>query len=212
MKKQRMRAAIYARVSTEDQHCEMQLTELRGVAERFGWDSTEYVEKASGKGGAKRPVLERLFADARLRKFDVVLVWKLDRFGRSVADFVRNIQSLDALGIRFFCPGQGIDTDQKSPTSRLLMHILVAVAEFERELIKERTRAGQAQYRRDFAAGKIGTERHSRSGRDLPSGRPKKIFPRDKALAMRKRGVSIRDIAKALGVGRGTIERLLKTP
>lgn len=210
--RKKMKAAIYARVSDKDQHCEMQLTELNGVAQRFGWEPIEYVEKASGKTGGKRPVLDRLLADGRLRKFDVVLVWKLDRFGRSVLDFVRNIQALDALGIRFFCPGQGIDTDQKSPISRLLMHILVAVAEFERELIRERTRAGQAQYTRDFAAGKVGKERHSKSGRDLPSGRPKKIFPRDKALALRKKGKSIREIAQVLGVGRGTIERLLKTP
>jgi len=76
-----MKAAIYARVSTEDQHCEMQLTELSGYAERMGWPAVPYVEKASGKAGSRRPVLDQLLADARLRKFDVVLCWKLDRFG-----------------------------------------------------------------------------------------------------------------------------------
>ncbi len=121
-----LKSAIYARVSTADQFCQMQLSDLRPFTERMGWNLVEYVENASTRG--KRAVLDKLMADARMRKFDVVVVWKLDRFGRSVRELVENIETLDRLGIRFVCPGQSIDTDQKNPTGRLLMHILAAVA------------------------------------------------------------------------------------
>src|ERR1035438_5303433 len=88
-----LRIAIYARVSTQDQHCELQLSELRAYCQRSGWaDVVEYVEKVSGKAGQKRPQLEQLLADARLKKIDVVLVWKIDRFGRSVQEFVERVQ------------------------------------------------------------------------------------------------------------------------
>src|SRR4051794_1071384 len=118
-----MTAAIYARVSSEDQHCEMQLTELHGYAERNGWSVVEYVEKESGKAGVKRPVLDQLIADARMKRFDVVVVWKLDRFGRSLRDLIEHIQTLDSMGIRFVAPNQGIDTDNRSPIGKLLLHI-----------------------------------------------------------------------------------------
>lgn len=189
-----MIAAIYARVSTEDQHCEMQLTELRGYASRMGWEAVEYVEKASGKAGSKRPVLERLMNDARLRRFDIVLVWKLDRFGRSVPEFVERVQRLDTAGVRFIAVTQGIDTDGKSPTGKLLMHILAAIAEFERDLIRERVRAGVAEARR----------------RGKHCGRPKKVFRRDEAAEMRARGLSWRKIEAALGVPQATLRLALK--
>ena len=131
-----LRIAIYARVSTQDQHCELQFSELRTYCHRWGWtDIAEYVEKVSGKAGQKRPVLEQLLADARLKKVDVVLVWKIDRFGRSVQEFVERVRTLDDVGVRFIAPNQGIDTDQRSPAGRLLTHILAAIAEFERDLI-----------------------------------------------------------------------------
>jgi putative DNA-invertase from lambdoid prophage Rac len=198
-------AAIYARVSTEDQRCDMQLTELREYAARMGWQVVEYVEKASGKANAPRPVQKRLFADARLRKFDVVLVWKLDRFGRSTSDLLSNIQALDQSDIRFIAPGQGIDTDKRNPMSKLIMHIMAAFAEFERDLIVERVKAGVAEYQAAWRKGKVGKEVHSKSGKDLPSGRPKRIFRRDQVNALRKQGLSWRAIAKQLSLPVSTI-------
>src|ERR1700737_3206636 len=97
-----MKAVIYARVSTIDQSCEMQLLELREYAARRGWQiAGEYVD--TGWSGARdnRPELDRLMRDARVRRFDTVLVWKLDRWGRSVAHCIRSIQELASLGIRF---------------------------------------------------------------------------------------------------------------
>src|SRR4051812_6587795 len=102
-------AAIYARVSTLDQHCEMQLTELRVDLERRGWVRVEeYVEMRSTR--KRRPQLERLLEDAGRGRFSVVVCWKLDRFGRSVQELCENIAALDRAGVRFLAPSQGIDT------------------------------------------------------------------------------------------------------
>lgn len=205
-----MKAAIYARVSTEDQHCELQLTELRAYCLRNNWEVFEYIEKASGKAGARRPVLQKLMEDARLKRFDAVLVWKVDRFGRSIGNFVENVRTLDSLGIRFIAPTQSIDTDQRSPIAKLLMNLLALLAEFERDLIVERVSAGVTEYRRAFKAGKVGIERKSKSGKNLPHGRPSKIFPRDKAKAMRAEGKSWNEIAKALRVNKSTVRKALR--
>jgi len=206
-----IKAAIYARVSTSDQNCDMQLSELREYASRMGWDPpAEYVEKASGKRGTKRPVQERLIADARLRRFDVVMVWKIDRMGRSFLELAGIIETLDQLGIRFVIPSQGIDTDKRSPMSRFVIGIFSLIAEFERAIIVERVSAGVEQSRKDYAAGRIGKDKHTRSGKDLPSGRPKKIFRRDEALRLRSEGVSFRAIAKTLKVPVSTVVDALK--
>jgi DNA invertase Pin-like site-specific DNA recombinase len=192
-----MIAAIYARVSTEDQKCDLQLTELRGYVERSGWKAIEYVETASGKAGGKRPVLDRLLQDARLKKFDFVLVWKLDRFGRSLQHLIENVQTLDSAGIRFIVPSQNIDTDTKSPMGKFLMHIFGAFAEFERDLIVERVRAGVAEAQRQ---GKH-------------CGRPKRVFRRDEALRLRKQGHSWRQIGKMMEVPWSTVRtRCLGVP
>lgn len=189
-----MRIAIYARVSTQDQHCELQLSELRGYCQRSGWANVdEYIEKASGKAGQKRPQLEQLLTDARLRKIDVVVVWKIDRFGRSVQEFVERVRTLDDMGVRFIAPNQGIDTDQHSPAGRLLMHVLASIAEFERDLIQERVRAGVAEAKRQ---GKH-------------CGRPKRVFRRDEAEKLRSEGLSWRAIARKLDVPQATIRRAL---
>ncbi|HZO55375.1 MAG TPA: recombinase family protein, partial [Bryobacteraceae bacterium] len=193
MKESAIRAAIYARVSTTDQHNEIQIRELTEYVERRGWNlAAIYQDKVSG-AKAKRPGLDAMMADARLRKFDVVLVLKLDRFGRSLMNCVAGIQELAALDIRFIAVSQGLDTDQSNPTSRLLLHILAAVAEFERELICERVRAGVANAKKN--------------GKQL--GRPKVIFDRQKAMELRAAGISLPQIAKALGVGQGTVVRAL---
>jgi DNA invertase Pin-like site-specific DNA recombinase len=205
-----MRAAIYARVSTLDQNCEMQLREIREYITRRGWTiNDEYVDRAWSGAKASRPELDRCMRDAALHKFDAVLVWKLDRFGRSVLNLSEQLQSLTSHGIRFLATSQGIDTDQSNPTSRLLLHILAAVAEFERELIKERVLAGVRTYSKAYEAGKVGAERHSRSGKNLPQGRPRCVFDRRRAIEMRDKGMSVRAISAKLRVGVGTIHRAI---
>jgi putative DNA-invertase from lambdoid prophage Rac len=196
-----MRAALYARVSTTDQSCEMQTRELREYAARRGWEiAGEYVD--TGWSGAKvsRPELNRLMADARLRRFDAIICWKLDRFGRSLVNCVSAIQELASVGVRFLSVSQGLDTDQANPTSQLLLHILAAVAQFERELIRERVMAGMKSAK---AKGKA-------------IGRPRLVFDRQRAVDLRAQGISYPQIARELGLSLGTVVRacagLSKTP
>lgn len=205
-----LRAAVYARVSTDDQHCEMQFRELGELAQRNGWERIDYVEMESTR--KRRPILEQLLKDARARKFDIVLAWKLDRFGRSTKELLTHIEQLDLAGVRFICGV--IDTDKRNPVSRLTLHILAAVAEFERDLIRERTMAGSKEYARAHKAGEIGVMfqgrvRESRSKRNLPPGRPKRIFRRDEAEKLRKLGWSWRAIAKHLEVSASTLRGAL---
>jgi DNA invertase Pin-like site-specific DNA recombinase len=146
---------------------------------------------------ANRPGVDKLMADARQRRFDAVLVWKLDRFGRSLVHCVSGIQELSSLGIRFIATSQGLDTDESNPASKLLLHILAAVAQFERELIRERVSAGM---RNAKAKG-------TRSGKAI--GRPRRIFNRDEVLRLRQDGLSLAKIAREMNVGVGTIARAL---
>jgi DNA invertase Pin-like site-specific DNA recombinase len=183
-----MTAAIYARVSTADQKHDLQLTELRDYAARMGWATVEYTDKMSGTK-AGRPGLGRLMEDARMKRVDIVLCWKIDRFGRSIKDLIMNVLLLDGYGVRFIALTQSIDTDKKNPASRFMLHILAAVAEFEREMIVERVNAGLAEAKR----------------KGVHCGRPKKIFRRDHALELRAQGKSLRAIAAALGVPLSTV-------
>lgn len=209
-----MKAAIYARVSTTDQQCSMQLTELRSYAAARGWEvaqENEYVDEGfSGKNG-NRPALKRIMsaATSSKRKFDVILVWKLDRWGRTVAQLSQDILTLDSAGIRFICPNQSIDTDQSNSMSRLLINILSSFAQFERDVINERVNSGMRQYQADFAAGKVGKTRHSKSGKDLAPGRPGKIFNRGEVEELRAAGKSWNEICEATGQSKTTIRRCL---
>jgi DNA invertase Pin-like site-specific DNA recombinase len=148
-------------------------------------------------------------ADAMARKFSCLLVWKLDRFGRSLVDCLNNIRFLEDQGIRFVAVTQALDTDIQNPASRFLLHVLGAAAEFERSLIRERTTAGRLRYLQDYNAGKVGKTVYSKSRKNLPIGRPKRIFNRERVIEMRNAGESIRTIAKHLGVGVGTVTRTL---
>ena len=125
-----MRIAIYARVSTSDQSREMQLRELRDYAAARGWEAAEYVDSGWSGAKANRPALARLMADARRRRIDCVAVWKLDRWGRSVADSIRSIRELVSLGVRFIAVTQNIDTDESNPMARFLLHIMTAFADY----------------------------------------------------------------------------------
>lgn len=156
------------------------------VEARRGWNIIgEYVDTGWSGAKASRPELNRLMVDARLRRFDAVLVWKLDRWGRSVADSIRSIQELTSLGVRFIAVTQNIDTDESNPMSRFLLYIMSAFAELERELIRERVNAGIRAAR---AKGK-------------KLGRPKRVFRRDEVRRLRdEEHLSWRAISQRLGV------------
>src|SRR5438094_5282233 len=137
------RVAVYARVSTSNGHQdpEMQLLELRGYAERRSWTiAAEYVDHGISGSKDSRPALNRLMADAHRRKFDAVLVWKIDRWGRSLKHLVTSLAELDAYGIAFVSLRDSLDLG--TPSGRLMFQIIGAMAEFERALIQERVRAG----------------------------------------------------------------------
>jgi DNA invertase Pin-like site-specific DNA recombinase len=188
----------------------LQVRELEEYAARQGWEiAGTYSDVISGAKGS-RPGLDGLMAAARRRRFGCVLVWKLDRFGRSLVDCLNNIQALESCGVRFIAVTQGLDTDQRNPASRFLLQVLGAAAEFERSLIVERSRAGQARYRRDYEAGKVGKTVNSRSGKNLPPHRPRKVFDRRKVAELRSRGLSLRRIAQKMGIGLGTVTRALR--
>lgn len=193
---QDMKVALYARVSTSDQKCEMQLRELKEYCKRRGWRiAGQYVDEGWSGAKASRPQLDALMRDAAEHRFDAVLCWKLDRFGRSVLNLSEALQTLNSQGIRFLATSQGIDTDSANPTSRLLLHILAAVAEFEREMIRERVKAG--------VAAAVARGKHV--------GRRSAVFDRTKAERLHRAGTPVRRIAAACGIGVATTHRFLAT-
>lgn len=187
-----MRVAIYARVSTSDQTCALQLRELRAYVKARGWKlAGEYVDTGWSGAKASRPELDKLMAAARARSVDCIVVWKLDRWGRSVANLVGSLQELHTLGVRWIATTQGLDTDESSPVGRLLIHMLSAVAEFERSLAQERIKAG-------ITAAKA---------RGVHCGRRCKIVDRVRVAEMRAAGVSFRAIARGMGISLGKVQR-----
>ena len=188
-----MRTAVYIRVSSVDQNSALQREELEQYIQVRGWTLVQTYEDTMSGAKSARPGLNRLLADAAARRFDAVIVWKLDRFGRSLVDCLSHIQTLERHGVRFLAITQGLDTNQNDPAGRFLLHILGAAAEFERSLIKERVAAGIKAAKK---AGKV-------------LGRPKRIFDRSEVHELRRQGLSIRDISKRLDVGMGTVTRTL---
>jgi len=176
------RVAVYARVSTDGQDESMQLTALREMVTQRGWElKAEYVDHGVSSRDV-RPQLEKLMRDAHKRKFDVVAVWKFDRFARSTRELVFALEQFQALGIDFLSVTQAIDTS--GPMGKLVFSVLAAIAEFERELIRERVVAGMKEAQR----------------RGKHCGRPAKEFDIEKAVALRRAGLSWRKLASATGV------------
>ena len=180
-----MRVAIYARVSTvgNGQSPEMQLRELREYVARRGWDlAGEYTDE--GISGAKdsRPELNRLMEDAHKRRFDCVLVWKFDRFARSVSHLLRALEMFKAQGIEFISFSEHMDTS--TPTGKMIFTVLGAVAELERSLIGERVRAGVRNAR---AKGK-------------KLGRPRVAVNRARVRELRQAGKSYVEVGAELGI------------
>lgn len=185
-----MRAAIYARVSTihNGQSPEMQLRDLRDYCRSRGWETaSEYVDIAQSGAKDSRPELNRLMADAHQRKFDLVLTWKLDRFGRSLRHLVNALADLEACGVAFVSLKDNVDLS--TPSGRLMFQIIGAMAEFERSLITERVRAG---LRNAQAKGRL-------------LGRPRVALDVGRVIRMRAEGASYRSIAGKLGVSVGKV-------
>jgi DNA invertase Pin-like site-specific DNA recombinase len=184
-----MRAAIYARVSTLDQHVENQLQELRRYAEARGWAATEFVDHGVSGAKDRRPALDEMLKAAKRRKFDIVVCWRLDRLGRNLKHLVTLIEELQALGVSFVSLNEGIDFG--TPAGRLQLHILAALSEFERARIQERVRAGLA--------------RAKAQGQRL--GRPQRAISAAQVASIR--GLPVREAARRLGVPRTTLQRAL---
>ena len=185
---------MYARVSTlNGQHPEMQLSELREYGARRGWQIVgEYVDE--GVSGAKesRPQLNRLMSDAHRRKFDLIAVWKVDRFGRSLKHLVNALADLDSLGVAFVSLRDNLDLS--TPSGRLMFQVIGAMSEFERSLIQERVRAG---LRNAVARG-------------VRLGRPKRIVDAAEIARLRASGASWREISQQMHIGVGTAIRGLQ--
>jgi DNA invertase Pin-like site-specific DNA recombinase len=184
--------ALYARVSTLNGHQdpEMQLLELREYAALRGWKiAAEYVDHGVSGSKESRPALNRLMADAQSRKIDAVLVWKIDRFGRSLKHLVNALADLAAYGVAFISLRDNLDLT--TPSGRLMFQIIGAMAEFERALIQERVKAGLRNAR---AKGKT-------------LGRPRRIVNVDKIAQLRAQGEPWRAISDKLGVGLATLYR-----
>ncbi|MFQ5956786.1 MAG: recombinase family protein [Candidatus Brocadiales bacterium] len=183
-----VKMAIYARVSTRDQDPGLQLSELRRYVQDRSWQVyREYVE--IGQSGAKdsRPQLNKLMADAKRRRFDTVLVWKFDRFARSVKHLVNSLYEFKALGIDFVSLTEGIDTS--TPLGEAIFSIIGAMAQLERDLIRERVTAGMKRARE--------------KGRAL--GRPKKEIDPVEVVRLKAQGLNMTEIGEVLGVSRATL-------
>jgi DNA invertase Pin-like site-specific DNA recombinase len=188
-----MRVTIYARVSTKDQSCDMQMRDLRAYCAAHGLSIIrEYID--IGQSGAKdsRPELNELMADARKRKFEAILVWRFDRFARSTKHLLLALEEFRALGIQFISYQENIDTS--SPLGQALFTIVSAVAQLERDLIRERVSAGLRNARAN--------------GKEL--GRPRRIVNADDLLRLKTEGASLREIAEVLGIGYGTVRARLQ--
>jgi DNA invertase Pin-like site-specific DNA recombinase len=188
-----MKAALYARVSTHDQQTlPLQLKAMRGYAKKRGWTIAQQIKEV-GSGAKTRPQREDLLKAARRREVDVIIVWRLDRWGRSLADLVTTLKELSDLGIGFVSLTEAIDLT--TPSGRALAGMLAVFAEFERDILRERVRAGIAQAR----------EKGKAHGRPATAAKQaaevKTLF---------KKGLSKSEIAKQLRIGRTSVIRILK--
>ncbi len=194
--KERKRVALYARVSTDGQSVENQLQELEAVARKEGWQIVQrYTDKgiSGAKGRKDRPAFDGLCKAAMRREFDLIAAWSVDRLGRSLLDLVTFLKDIHAKGINLYLHKQGLDTT--TPTGEMMFQMMGVFAQFERTIIVERVKAG--------------LKRAKAEGRKL--GRPRvdgKVTA--KVLALRRGGKGLRKIARELGIGNATVQRILE--
>ena len=203
-----MKVGIYTRVSTDGQSVNAQLADLREVAERRGWEIVhEYTDKgiSGAKGRENRPGLDAMLKAATRREFDMVAAWSVDRLGRSLQHLVAGLGDLQAAGVGLYLHKQGLDTS--TPSGRAMFGMLSVFAEFERELIRERVRAGMKIARAEQASGK---ERLHKNGRIKKSiGRPRvKPEIERRVRELRSKDWGVNRIASELGIGSGTVRRI----
>ena len=192
-----MRAALYARVSTDGQSTENQLRELRAVAKRMKWTVVEeYIDHgiSGSKSRDQRPAFDKLLKAATRREFDIVMSWSVDRLGRSLQHLVGFLGEINAIGVGLYLHQQGIDTT--TPTGNAMFQMCGVFAEFERAMIQERVKAG--------------LKRARANGKTL--GRPRIGAAIERTIARdRRNGKGIHAIAKEVGVGTGTVQRVIAT-
>jgi putative DNA-invertase from lambdoid prophage Rac len=187
-----LRVALYARVSTHDQQTlPLQIRAMRQYAAKRGWTIATQIKEV-GSGAAQRELRQALLAVARRREVDVVLVWRLDRWGRSVADLVSTLQELQHLGVGFVSLTEALDLT--TPAGRAMAGLLAVFAEFEREILRERVRAGLNHAR----------QQGKRLGRP-----PSAALKAAEARKLHRQGISKSEIANQLEIGRTSVRRLL---
>ena len=185
--------AIYARVSTDRQTTDSQLLELREFVRRAKWKVyREYIDNGYSGKNTQRPAFAEMISDARHRRFDLLVVWKLDRLSRSLIDLITTLDELGHLGIDFVSYDNQLDTS--TPSGKLVFNIIGAVAEFERDIIRERVRAGLANAR--MKGKKLGRPQ-------IPKSDQKKI------IAFKNQGLSNRAIGKKLRIAESTVRNYL---
>lgn len=189
-----MRVALYARISTVNhgQNVDLQLRELRELCQHRGWQVVaEYIDEGISGTKDRRPELDRLMSDAHKRRFDVVAVWRFDRFARSVSHLLRALETFNALGVGFLSLSESIDTS--TPVGKMVFTILGSVAELERSLIVERVKAGL----------------RSAKARGRRIGRPRLALEATEVSRLRSEGLSGRAIARRLGCSEGSVRRAI---
>ncbi len=197
--KQSLRAALYARVSTDRQSTENQLRELRQAAERLGWEVVqEFVDRgiSGAKGRKDRPQLDAMLKGVARKDFDIVASWSVDRLGRSLIDLVNMLQELHSTGIDLYLHQQGINTT--TPAGKALFGMMGVFAEFERGMIQERVRAGLAR------AKAKGTKSGNPIGRPVVSE-----VVEDRIRELRAEGLGILKIAREAGCGVSVVQRVV---
>lgn len=189
-----IRVGFYARVSTHDQQTlPMQLSAMREYAERRGWEVVKETSEI-GSGAKEREKREELLKAARRREIDAVVVWRLDRWGRSLADLVSTLGEMGELGVGFVSLTEALDLT--TPTGRAMAGLLAVFAEFERDLLRERVKAGIAEAREQ--------------GR--PHGRPRTAsLLREQVEEMFEAGMNKSEIARRLSIGRTSVRRMLES-
>ena len=186
------RVALYARVSTTDQHPENQTLELNRYAAARGWTViAECIDKGISGAKERRPGLDTVMSLARKRKVDIVLVARFDRFARSVRHLITALEEFRALGVDFVSLAESVDTS--TPAGKMMFTVIAGVSEFERALIRERIMSGLARAK---AQGKL-------------LGRPRKAVDAAQVAAMRRDGQSLRQIGRALGISKDAVATML---